>query len=704
MIAIFKREFKACFTNMTGWLFMAALLALYGLYFYVFNLRSGHPYLSYSLSSIAFLTIIAIPILTMRIMSEDKKTKADQLMLTAPVSVTKIVLGKFLAVGAIFTIIILLIAATPLILALSGYVPMAENYVALLGYWLFGLACISIGVFVSNLFESQVISAVVSFVILFLGYMFGAIASLFSEGENIITKIFNAFYLYGPLERLLAGKLDFGGIVYYLTVIALVLFLTTQVIQKRRWSMSVNRIGLGAFSIGTILIAFALCFGINFGMSKLPEKYSVIDVTFNKLYTISDATVEYLKGLDEDVIIYVWNSEAEADATLKETVTRYDELSEHISVQYISTLENPNFYQNFTDDEPSKDSLFVSSAKRSRVIGYSQIFETTFDYETFSAVPVGYDGEGQITSAIEFVTLDDDFMPTIYILKGHDETALGNSFYSAMSKSNMSVKELTLLSVDSIPEDAQLVIIDGPMSDLSSDDTDKIDAYLKNGGTVIYASNYEAGELNNIDNYLSGLGVNLIPGLIMDNDLNHMYNNVACYLLPDVLDSDYTSDITNGYVFAPFAVGINIDESNSAYEYSNLLMTSADSVAKTNLETLETSEYEVGDATGPFSIAVAVTDVNSNGTLFVFGTIDLMSDEANEIVAGSNLELFNAIIKTHVQDVKMDLPVIASKSYTADQLVFTSGIGLIYGLVITILAPLGLIISGIIIWATRRKR
>lgn len=103
MFAVLKREFRSYFQNVIGWLFVAALMALFGLYFYVYNLRQGYPYLYYTLSAITIIFMIAVPILTMRSFAEDRKNKTDQLMLTAPVPVAKVVLGKYLAMLAVFS-------------------------------------------------------------------------------------------------------------------------------------------------------------------------------------------------------------------------------------------------------------------------------------------------------------------------------------------------------------------------------------------------------------------------------------------------------------------------------------------------------------------------------------------------------------------------------------------------------------------------
>ena len=137
MFAILKREVKAYFQTVTGWLFIAAVLVLYGLYFYVYNLRAGYPYISYSLSAIAFIMLITVPVLTMRSFAEERHSRTDQLILTAPVSVGKVVLGKYLAMASVFTIDMVIIAITPLLLMSYGTIPLGECSSAwILAVWL----------------------------------------------------------------------------------------------------------------------------------------------------------------------------------------------------------------------------------------------------------------------------------------------------------------------------------------------------------------------------------------------------------------------------------------------------------------------------------------------------------------------------------------------------------------------------------------
>ena len=191
MFAVLKREFRSYFQNVIGWLFVAALMALFGLYFYVYNLRQGYPYLYYTLSAITIIFMIAVPILTMRSFAEDRKNKTDQLMLTAPVPVAKVVLGKYLAMLAVFTVDIAVFCVTPLILRAFGTIPMGESYIAILAFWLYGAASIAVGMFISALTESQVIAAVLTFVVLFISYMMQSLTGLISSDGNWLTKILN---------------------------------------------------------------------------------------------------------------------------------------------------------------------------------------------------------------------------------------------------------------------------------------------------------------------------------------------------------------------------------------------------------------------------------------------------------------------------------------------------------------------------------
>ena len=287
MTAVYKRELRSYLTSMIGYLFMFFILLLTGIYFSAYQLAAAYPKFEYTLSALTFVCLISVPILTMRVLAEERKQKTDQLLLTSPVSVEKIVLGKYLALVTIFAIPMLIMCLYPLLMSKFGTVSFAAAYTAILGFFLLGCANLAIGVFISSLTESQVIAAVLTFVFLFAFYMMNGISSFFSEGslstcitfgllilaaaiiiytmiKNFlisavicvageialvivyivnssffsggIQKVLNIFNLSSHFDNFANAIFDIKGIVYFLSVIVICMFLTVQSIVKRRWN------------------------------------------------------------------------------------------------------------------------------------------------------------------------------------------------------------------------------------------------------------------------------------------------------------------------------------------------------------------------------------------------------------------------------------------------------------------------------------
>ena len=199
MFAIYKKELRSYFNSFIGLLFIGVTLFFLGLYYTVYNLLYGYPYYSYVISSTSFLFMIAIPILTMRILSEERHNKTDQLILTAPVSVGGIVMGKFLALVTIFAIPTGITCVYPWLLKSYGSVQWGDSYLSILAFFLSGVASIAICVLISSVTESQVIAAVLSFGVLFLGYMMSSICSIISAGTGAVLQVFKA--INNPLSN-----------------------------------------------------------------------------------------------------------------------------------------------------------------------------------------------------------------------------------------------------------------------------------------------------------------------------------------------------------------------------------------------------------------------------------------------------------------------------------------------------------------------
>jgi len=287
MLAIYKKELRAYFNSIVGWLFLAFFFAFIGIFVYLFNMREGYSYIGYALSSINLFFVLLIPMVTMRIMSEEKRQKTDQLLLTAPISIWKIVMGKYLALVTLTGIAMLLVSIYPLILAQFGIVNFAMSYMAILSLFMVSCAYLAIGLFISNMTESQAFAAVMTFIVVLITCLADGIASLipptakaawitysviwllfsvwlwramknatlavlvFSLGEAALSALYllNGVVLEGTVEKVLgtlsvmtvynntlSGVFELRMPVYYLSIAFVFCFLTYQNIRKRRYS------------------------------------------------------------------------------------------------------------------------------------------------------------------------------------------------------------------------------------------------------------------------------------------------------------------------------------------------------------------------------------------------------------------------------------------------------------------------------------
>lgn len=288
MKAIYKKEMQGYFTSMIAYLFMAGFVLLVGIYFTVYCVVSSvADFAGYVLPSTCIGFILLVPIITMRLWSEEKKQKTDQLLLTAPISVTKIVLGKYLAVVTLYVITIGFMLLFPFMLHFYGDVTWATVFTGFLGYFLLGCSLMAVGLFISSLTENQIVSAVVSIVVILVFFFMnnladnfpgrarysialcvlivgvimavfyfstkrilpsvvagiigvGAIAGTYfvkpAIFENGLSKFVNWFSVLDRFYNFTDGLLDVSSIVYYLSFIGVFLFLTIYTIEKKRWN------------------------------------------------------------------------------------------------------------------------------------------------------------------------------------------------------------------------------------------------------------------------------------------------------------------------------------------------------------------------------------------------------------------------------------------------------------------------------------
>ncbi len=234
MIAIWKRELRSYLKSPVGYVYLFLFLILVGAGFSMTNLYQYSSAPGYYFQNASYALIIAVPILTMKLFPEERKNKTDQILITAPVSITGIVMGKFMAAYSMFLISMIPSIFAEGFLIVNGNVEMgilAANYVAIL---LVGAAYIAIAMFMACLTESQIIAFIMGFFTLLIFALCDVLESLLNNA--VVNKIINVISVSDRFVTLAGGMLDFSAILYFISLAVVFLFLTIRVIDKRRWS------------------------------------------------------------------------------------------------------------------------------------------------------------------------------------------------------------------------------------------------------------------------------------------------------------------------------------------------------------------------------------------------------------------------------------------------------------------------------------
>ena len=287
MIAIFKREVKSYYSGMMGWLLTGVMLLFGGLYFTAANLQGGYTNFTIALYSFVIVLLIFVPLLCMRSFSEEKKNKTDQLLLTSPATIPQIVIGKYLALMAMFAVPLAVMCLYPLILQFLGGADLIGSYSGIVAYFFMAAAAIAVCMYISVLTENQIIAALSGFGVLLVAYLLPSIETLFTAGVGIamgvfavillivaiavgvrsrsiglgagifvvgfilltivfraksgwlttgFSKIMDALALFSPFLQFVNGLFSVSALVYYASIVVLFLFLTGQALEKRRWN------------------------------------------------------------------------------------------------------------------------------------------------------------------------------------------------------------------------------------------------------------------------------------------------------------------------------------------------------------------------------------------------------------------------------------------------------------------------------------
>ena len=457
----------------------------------------------------------------------------------------------------------------------------------------------------------------------------------------------------------------------------------------------------GAYSLTVTALVLAIAVVVNILVSSLPSSWTKLDISASKLYSITSNTKAVVNNLEQDVTIY-WIVQADMeDDVIENLLSKYESLSDHIDVVKRNPDAYPTFAQQYTDEAVPNNSLVVECGDRSRYISYNDIYIQEADMYSYS-YSTSFDGEGAITSAIDYVTNAEQ--PVMYLLEGHGESALPSTIAGQVEKENIETKQLSLLTVDQIPEDADCVTIYAPTSDLSEQEAQMLAEYVSGGGKLFVAAGpTEDAELTNLNSILSAYDVTVDSGIVVEGDRTRYAFGYPYMLIPEMASSDVTDSLIEENYFAIFPIcgGLTVGSQSSQGTVTQLLTTSENSYAKAAGFDLETYDKEDGDTDGPFCLGVSIED-NSGGRIIWFSSSEFLADMYNAYSSGANGDLamnaFSALIG------ETEAMAIRSKSLNYNYLTISDSTSSTLKVLMIGVFPLTCLGIGVVVILRRRRQ
>lgn len=461
-----------------------------------------------------------------------------------------------------------------------------------------------------------------------------------------------------------------------------------------------NRIALrgGSYSLIITTVVLAILIAVNILVSALPKTLTQYDISSTKLYSVTSNTKVVVNALDKDVTIYWIVQSDEEDDVIENLLEKYESLSEHINVVKKNPDIFPTFAQQYTSEDVQNNSLVVECGERSRFISYSDIYLYEANMGSYS-YNVSFDGEGAITSAIDYVVNEDQ--PKVYVLEGHGEAELPAAFSEQIEKENIELNTFSLLTADVIPEDADGILIYAPSSDISVEEKDLLTEYVSEGGKLmVMAGPTEEGILTNLYSILADYGVETVDGIVVDTDRGHFAFQAPYVLLPDLASSEITDPLIeeNYYAIMPISQGLIVQDTDAV---TPLLTTSELSFSKIAGYALSSYEKEEGDIDGPFTLAASVTTENE-GKLVWFTSSHFLDDMYNAYSSGANLDLAMNAMSSIIGE--NEAVAIRSKSLNYNYLTISDSAASFLKTIMIAVFPLVYLGIGICVIVERRKR
>jgi ABC-2 type transport system permease protein len=477
-------------------------------------------------------------------------------------------------------------------------------------------------------------------------------------------------------------------------------------------SLSAAKFRHGGYATLLIVAALAVVIIVNVLVDQVPGK---LDLTKNKIYSLSEETYKLLDSLKADVTVTTVGKKGSEDPTVRTILEKYAAHGKHVKLQTLDPDLNPGWTKQYdtTGQGLGPGTLVVAAGKKFKTIGVYDMY----NYDTSNYDPTNPNSQPQltslsveqrVTSALQYVTADKNV--TAYVLNGHGELTLGTlGMSSAVSNENYEVKELSLLTQNTVPADANIVLILAPKRDLAAEDADKLRTWLAGGGRMVVLMDVisPVNPMPNLAELLKTYGVEVQGVVVVEGDQNKVAAQNPLFVVPSLEYHDIVSPLrTNNYdlVLIGAQAVKTLDLKKKSLKIEPLLTSSSKSYGKRDIANAKSVQKEGGDLPGPFTLAVAITDPaqaagGQDTKLVVVGNVKFLQSGLPNQVPGNGDFFMNCLGWLKGQKESL---TIRPKSVQQMRLSISNLWALLLSGIVVIVLPLLILGSGLVVWLRRR--
>lgn len=457
----------------------------------------------------------------------------------------------------------------------------------------------------------------------------------------------------------------------------------------------------GGYATLVTAVVLAILLIVNLLVGQLNWK---VDLTKNKLFSLSEQSDKILDELNKDITIYVFEEPGKEDPVVKTILEKYTTRSNKVKIEYKDPVKYPALAKQYNQNgnDVSQGSIVVSADSKFKLIGPEDLMNYSYDqYGQTVADSIAI--EQRITGAMIYITSTET--PIVYTLKGHEEEELPADITKQMEFENYTVKDLNLLLKSATLTPGSTLFVVSPKRDISNDELTTIKDFLLKGGKAIFFMDIVNVDMPNFQSILNTYGIGVKRTVVVEGDPNYSAGGNPVFLVPDMGGHEIVNLLKSGNlpVLIPGAQALELkDLKKSTTTIEPLLTTSKNSWGKANLNA-STVEKQAGDFQGPFTLAVAVTDAVSSeiNTKLVVVSNGLFVDP-QYVANGGNIDfVMNSI--SWLQDKKDNIS-IRPKSLMEGNLNINDAERLLLSGVVVIVIPAAIAVLGIMIWLRRKRK